>query len=108
MAKGLEKNTLRGVLRFSIRCVLYALMANIELIYSAWNRNAEAMAADLEEEGVTVRQWRNRGSIPPRAWAKIIEKASAKGVRLTLDDFGQMPPEVVAVEEAQRAARDAA
>ena len=66
------------------------------------------MALDIGQEGVTVRQWRNRGSIPPKAWAKIIEKAAAKGVRLDLADFGPLPDEVIAVEAAQRAARDAA
>jgi len=57
-------------------------------IYDVWDGNAEALAADIGESGVTVRQWRNRKSIPPRYWQKIIEAAAEKrGKTLTLADF---------------------
>lgn len=62
-------------------------MSALALIYAPWDGNAEAMAVDIEESGVTVRQWRNRGSIPPRYWRKIIDAASKRGATLTLDDF---------------------
>lgn len=55
--------------------------------FAPWDGNGTAMAADLGEKPVTVNQWRARESIPPRAWPKIIEKASEKGHRLTLADF---------------------
>lgn len=59
----------------------------IAKIYSAWGDNATLMASDIGEEGVTVRQWRNRGFIRPRYWPKIIERAAARGVTLTSADF---------------------
>lgn len=83
-------------------------MVSIEKIYRVWGGNAEAMAADLGEAAVTVRQWRNRKSIPPRAWAGIIEKAGERGASLAVSDFGPLPSEVEAVEQAFRAERDVA
>jgi hypothetical protein len=82
-------------------------MANMERIYSAWGGNAEDMASDLGEKGVTVRQWRNRNSIPPERWPLIIEKSAAKGVLLAVDDFGPSP-EVLAVARAIEAQKRAA
>jgi hypothetical protein len=81
-------------------------MANIDRIYSAWG-NAEEMASDLGEKGVTVRQWRNRGNIPPEHWARIIEKAAARGTDLTVEDFGPNP-EVLAIAKAVEAEKRAA
>ncbi|HVQ09550.1 MAG TPA: hypothetical protein VMS43_14050 [Allosphingosinicella sp.] len=49
------------------------------------------MAADIDELGVTVRQWRNRRDIPSRAWPKIIKAAAARHRILRLEDF--LPPE---------------
>lgn len=77
-------------------------------LYSAWDQNAEKLAADIGQPAVTVRQWRNRGNIPPEHWAKIIESAAAKNVVLTVEDFGPMPPEVMAVERALEAEKRAA
>lgn len=45
------------------------------------------MARAIEELPVTVNQWRNRGSIPPKYWPKIIKKAAEIGHVLTLADF---------------------
>jgi hypothetical protein len=83
-------------------------MASIEKIYKIWGDNAEALASDIGEAGITVRQWRNRKSIPPRVWAPIIAKAAEKGFPLTVADFGPPPAEVEAFEMARRAERDAA
>ncbi len=55
-------------------------------IYEVWDGNAEALATDIAELGVTVRQWRNRGDIPSRAWPKIIHAAAARGTVLRLED----------------------
>lgn len=62
------------------------------------------MAKDIGQLGVTVRQWRNRESIPIEHWATIIQKAAERGHKLTLDDFGPVPGEVVAFDRARAAA----
>lgn len=54
-------------------------MSHLSSIYAVWDGNAEALANDIGESGVLVRQWRNRGSIPPRYWQRIIDAAAAKG-----------------------------
>ncbi len=82
-------------------------MVNMTKIYAAWD-SAEEMAADLSEKGVTVRQWRNRNSIPPEHWANVIEKAALRGVVLTVADFGGVPAVVSAVDRALDAQRKAA
>lgn len=69
-------------------------MSQLKPIYDVWDGNAEAMASDIEEKPVTVRQWRNRGSIPPRYWPKIIEKAGERGHQLNWLQF--MPQDVAA------------
>lgn len=48
------------------------------------------MAADIGEQGVTVRQWRNRGNIPAQYWPRIIAEAAKRGVTLEWQQF--MPP----------------
>ena len=62
-------------------------MSKLTPIYAPWEGNAEAMASDIGELGVTVRQWRNRGSIPPRYWQKIIDAARKRGAKLDWRDF---------------------
>jgi hypothetical protein len=64
--------------------------SHLDPIYAAWDGNAEAMAADIGELGVTVRQWRNRNNIPPQYWPKIIEAAADKGAVLEWRQF--VPP----------------
>lgn len=80
---------------------------NFKRLYEAWGGNAEDMAADIAQQGVTVRQWRNRGNIPPEYWPKIIEKAAARGVLLSIDDFGPSA-EVLSVARALEAEKRAA
>lgn len=65
-------------------------MSHLKPIYDVWEGNAEAMAADISESGVTVRQWRNRGNIPPQYWQKIIKAAAARGTELVWLQF--VPP----------------
>lgn len=65
-------------------------MSHLTPIYDAWDGNAEAMAADIGELGVTVRQWRNRNNIPPIYWQAIIDAAKKKGARLEWSQF--VPP----------------
>ena len=62
-------------------------MSHLKPIYDVWQGNAEAMASDIDEQGVTVRQWRNRGNIPSRYWPKIIKAASLKGQLLEWRQF---------------------
>lgn len=64
-------------------------MSHLKPIYSVWEDNAEALAADIGELGVTVRQWRNRGNIPPQYWTKIIEAAALRGKLLEWRQFIQ-------------------
>lgn len=66
-------------------------MSHLKPIYAVWDDNAEALASDIGELGVTVRQWRNRGNIPPEYWTKIISAAAAKGRTLDLRQF--LPPQ---------------
>lgn len=65
-------------------------MEQIASIYAPWGGNAEAMAAAIGESAVTVRQWRNRGSIPPRYWRRIIAEAAEVGFELSLDLFADL------------------
>ncbi|MGE8143078.1 carph-isopro domain-containing protein [Novosphingobium sp. NPDC080210] len=62
-------------------------MSHLIPIYAVWNDNAEAMASDIGELGVTVRQWRNRGNIPAKYWPRIIDAAAARGTELNLSQF---------------------
>jgi hypothetical protein len=66
-------------------------MSHLKPIYAVWDDNAEAMATDIGELGVTVRQWRNRGNIPPQYWTKIIAAAALKEKLLEWRQF--VPPE---------------
>jgi hypothetical protein len=65
-------------------------MSHLKPIYAVWEDNAEAMASDIGELGVTVRQWRNRRNIPPQYWTKIIEAAALRGKLLEWRQF--IPP----------------
>jgi hypothetical protein len=71
-------------------------MSHLTPIYAVWSDNAEALAADIGELGVTVRQWRNRENIPSRYWPKIIEAAAARGAALDLGQFIKPVTEVSA------------
>lgn len=62
-------------------------MSNLAPIYAPWAGNAEAMATAIGENPITVRQWRNRGSIPPKYWRKIIASATEAGTSLSIDMF---------------------
>ena len=62
-------------------------MSHLAPIYALWDGNAEAMATAIGENPITVRQWRNRGSIPPKYWRKIIATASEAGAELSIDAF---------------------
>lgn len=77
-------------------------MSHLTPIYAPWEGNAEALASDIGELGVTVRQWRNRGNIPPQYWPKIITAAAAKGVSLQWQQF--VPPASESDEPAKAVA----
>jgi hypothetical protein len=62
-------------------------MSHLTPIYAVWDHNAEAMAADIGEPGVKVRQWRNRGNIPSDYWPAIIAAAARKGATLEWRQF---------------------
>lgn len=62
-------------------------MSHLKSIFEVWGHNAEALATDIGERGVTVRQWRNRRNIPPQYWPKIIAAAAQKGEVLSWQQF---------------------
>ena len=62
-------------------------MSHLNTIYAVWEDNAEALASDIGELGVTVRQWRNRNNIPAKYWPRIIEAAAERGVTLEWHQF---------------------
>lgn len=62
-------------------------MSHLASIYAVWDGNAEALAHDIGESGVLVRQWRNRSNIPPRYWQRIIDAAAKKGADIPWTDF---------------------
>ena len=53
-------------------------MDSFAAIVGLWP-TAEQLAADLGVPGVTVRQWRNRDSIPANRWAEVANAAAARG-----------------------------
>lgn len=73
-------------------------MDHLKPVYAVWDNNAEALAADIGELGVTVRQWRNRSNIPPQYWVKIIKAAAMKGKLLEWWQF--VPPTETSSDEA--------
>jgi len=77
-------------------------MRHLTPIFDVWGSNAEALATDIGESGVTVRQWRNRNNIPPKYWPRIIAEAARKGVKLEWTQF--VPPADLA-EQAPRPRR---
>jgi hypothetical protein len=62
-------------------------MSHLEPIYAVWDHNAESMASDIGEQGVKVRQWRNRRNIPASYWDRIIHEAAKRGVDLQYAQF---------------------
>lgn len=67
-------------------------MSHLAPIYAVWEHNAEALASDIGEPGVKVRQWRNRDNIPPAYWQRIIDVAGRKGATLDLAQFIRPAP----------------
>lgn len=62
-------------------------MTDLAKIYEPWGGNAEAMASEIGVLGVTARQWRQRGFIPPVYWDAIIEAAAKRGQPVSVSDF---------------------
>lgn len=62
-------------------------MKTIRDVMDRWE-SAEALAEELGQKGVTVRQWRNRGGIPPRYWLALLEAAERRG-------FSDITPELL-------------
>lgn len=76
-------------------------MSHLNAIFAVWDHNAEAMASDIGVPGVTVRQWRNRGSIPAGHWQRIIDAAGrCKGTKLELAQFLPQPDPAPSKPEA--------
>lgn len=62
-------------------------MTHLKAIFDVWQGNASALASDIGEQDVKVRQWRARNSIPSKYWQRIIDAAKVKGATLTLAMF---------------------
>lgn len=60
----------------------------MEKVFRIWP-NAAELARALGENPVTVRSWRNRGSIPADRDLLLVEAAKRKGVSLTLEDLAR-------------------
>lgn len=58
-------------------------------IVNLW-KTAEALADAVGEQGVTVRKWRTRNSIPPAAWRRVIVAAESIGKSLTMEQLQSM------------------
>jgi len=69
-------------------------MSNLAPIYEPWAGNAEQMASDIDENAITVRQWRHRGSIPPKYWRKIIAAAANRGAVIGFEAFVPVDPSI--------------
>ncbi|PWR24550.1 carph-isopro domain-containing protein [Zavarzinia aquatilis] len=54
-------------------------MESVASIIALWP-SAEEFARDLGVPGVTVRQWRRRGAVPPRHWNGIVRAANLRGL----------------------------
>lgn len=58
-------------------------------VVNLW-KSAEELADAVGEQGVTVRKWRTRKSIPPSAWRRVIEAAAKIGKTLTMEQLAAM------------------
>lgn len=68
-------------------------MESFAAVIDHWD-SAEDLARDIGQKGVTVRQWRNRGSIPPEHWRPIIAAAERRGYQgFTFDTFVRLAEE---------------
>lgn len=53
-------------------------MQTFASIINRWETPAQ-LAEDIGEEVGTVRQWRNRDTLPDRVWKKTVEAAQTRG-----------------------------
>lgn len=60
----------------------------MENIFSLWN-NLSDLSKDINVPYQTVAAWKQRGSIPAKYDMDLVEAASRRGQRLTLDDMAQ-------------------
>lgn len=61
----------------------------MDRIFNTWPTVAD-MARDLGENPVTVRSWRQRGSIPAKYDLAIVRMARERGGELTLEDLAHL------------------
>lgn len=60
----------------------------MDKVFSIWP-NAADLAREIGENPVTVRAWRNRGSIPADRDTILVEAARRRGADLTLADLAE-------------------
>lgn len=62
----------------------YRSMNTFKEILKRWP-SAQALATDIGEPYLTVRQWIVRDRIPSRVWPKVVAAADARGFDVTLE-----------------------
>lgn len=55
-------------------------------VVNLWKPN-QALADELGVDGIKVRKWRERDSIPPEHWPKVIKAAEKIGQKLTAEEL---------------------
>lgn len=60
----------------------------MDKVFTIWP-NAAELAREIGENPITVRAWRNRGSIPADRDTILVEAAQRRGADLTLADLAE-------------------
>lgn len=65
--------------------IVFGMMTHRDIV-NLWP-TATALASDIGASEITVRQWRNRNSIPARHWQAVLRAADERGLNLCSDDL---------------------
>jgi hypothetical protein len=60
-------------------CPIILIMTHATII-DQWP-SIDALSIEVQEKRDTVRKWKERGRIPPRAWSKVLEAAQIRKLR---------------------------
>lgn len=73
----------------------------MQKVFTIWP-NAAELAREIGEKPVTVRAWRNRGSIPADRDRVIIEAARSRGIDLRYEDLADARRRSCEARKAER------